>query len=64
VELMAQRQDLELQGCPIAERHPDSQEQRDNDGSHCWTLSAGRGKVNVFKKNQVVGRHSSTWPVS
>jgi hypothetical protein len=51
VELMAQRQDLELQGGPIAEGHSDGQEQRDNDGSHRWTLSAGGGKVNVFKKN-------------
>ena len=34
VELMSQRQDLKLQGSPIAERHAEGQEQRDDDGSH------------------------------
>jgi hypothetical protein len=57
VELMAERQDLKLQGSPIAERHADGQEQRDNDGSHRRTLSAEHGKVNVFKKNEILGRH-------
>jgi hypothetical protein len=33
-ELMAQRQDLKLQGSPIAERRAQSQEQRDDDRSH------------------------------
>jgi hypothetical protein len=56
VELMAQRQNLALQGSPIAERHPDRQEQRDNDGSHHWTLSADGGKINVFKTNEILGR--------
>jgi hypothetical protein len=34
VELMSQRQDLKLQGNPIAERHAGGQEPRDDDGSH------------------------------
>jgi hypothetical protein len=51
VELMSQRQDLELQGRSLAERYADGHEQRDNDGSHRWTLSAAGGKVNIFKKN-------------
>ena len=34
VELMAQRQDLKLQGSPVAERCAQSQEQRDDDRSH------------------------------
>ena len=58
VELMAQRQDLEPQGSPIAERHADGQEQRDNDGSHRRTLSAEGGKINVFRKNGILGGHS------
>jgi hypothetical protein len=57
VELMSQCQDLELQGRPMAERLADGQEQRDNDGSHRRTLSAENGKVNVFKKNEFLGRH-------
>jgi hypothetical protein len=52
VELMPQRQDLELQSSPIAERHTDGQEQRDNDGSHRRTLSADRGKVNVSRRTR------------
>src|SRR4029453_6591332 len=58
VELMSQCQDLELQGRPIAEGHADGQEQRDNDGSHRRTLTAQNGKVNVFKKNEFLGRHT------
>jgi hypothetical protein len=58
VKLMSQRQDLKLKGSPIAERRAQGQEQRDNDGSHRGTLFAEAGKVNVFKKNQVLGRHT------
>jgi hypothetical protein len=58
VELMAERQDLKLQDSPIAERPAEGQEQRDNNGSHSRTLSADGGKVNVFKKNRILGMHS------
>jgi hypothetical protein len=58
VELMSQRQDLKLQGSPIAERHPQGQEQRDNGGSHRGTLFAEAGKVNVFKENEILGLHT------
>jgi hypothetical protein len=57
VELMSQRQDLELQGGLIAKRHADGQEKRDNDGTHRRTLSADVGKINAFKKNGIIGRH-------
>ena len=36
---MLQRQDLELQGSPIVERHAEGQEQRDNDGSYRRTVA-------------------------
>ena len=54
VELMAQRQDLELQGSPSAERHAEGQEKRDNDGTHRRTLSAEGDKINAFKKNELL----------
>ena len=58
VELMAQCQDLKLQGGPSAERDAQGQEQRDNDGSHRRTLSAEGSKVNASKKNEILGRHT------
>ena len=43
-----------------AEQYADGQQQRDNDGSHRRTLSADGSKVNVFKPDAILGRHSYT----
>jgi hypothetical protein len=51
-ELMSQRQHLKLLGRPIAERRAQGQEQRHNDRSHCGTLFADAGKVNVLRRTK------------
>ena len=52
-ELMSQRENLQLQVSPLAERRAKGEEERDNDGMHRRRPDPRKSvKVNVFKKNE------------